>query len=141
MNVSECMNTNVQICNPQTSLREAAQLMKKIDAGILPVGQDDRLVGMISDRDIAIRAVAAGLEPDAPIQEAMTQDICYCYEDEDINQVAANMGEMKVRRMPVLNRDKRLVGIISLGDLSKADGAKVGAPLGAITTPGGLHAQ
>jgi CBS domain-containing protein len=141
MNVSECMSTDVKVCAPEDSLREAAQLMKQIDAGILPVGENDRLIGMISDRDIAIRGMAAGLGPDTPIREAMSQDICYCYEDEDLEDVAANMGDVQVRRLPVLNRDKRLVGIISLGDIAKTDTAALNGSLGAIARPGGQHTQ
>jgi CBS domain-containing protein len=141
MNVSQCMSTDVKICTPETSLREAAQLMKQIDAGILPVGENDRLVGMISDRDIAIRAVAAGLGPDTPIREAMTRDLCYCYDDEELEDVAANMGGVQVRRLPVINRDKRLVGIVSLGDIAKTNTAGLNASLGAIAQPGGQHWQ
>jgi len=141
MNVSECMSTDVKVCAPETSLREAAQIMKQIDAGILPVGENDRLVGMISDRDIAIRGVAAGLGPDTPIREAMSQDICYCYEDEDLEDVTANMGDIQVRRLPVLNREKRLVGIISLADIARTSTAALNGSFGAITQPGGQHTQ
>jgi len=141
MNVSECMSTNVKVCAPQTTLREAAQLMKDIDAGILPVGENDRLIGMISDRDIAVRGVAAGLGPDTPIREAMTEDIRYCYEDDDLQNVAINMANAKVRRLPVLNREKRLVGIISLGDIAQANPPGAEESLSAIAQPGGQHMQ
>jgi CBS domain-containing protein len=141
MNVSQCMSTDVKICTPENSLQDAAQLMKQIDAGILPVGENDRLVGMISDRDIAIRAVAAGLGPDTPIREAMSRDICYCYDDEELEDVAASMGDVQVRRLPVLNREKRLVGIVSLGDIAKTNIAGLSASLGAIAQPRGQHWQ
>lgn len=96
-------------------------MMAEIDAGVLPVGENDRLVGMITDRDIAVRAVAAGKPPDTPIRDVMSSDVCYCFDDQEISDVAANMADIKVRRLPVVNRDKRLVGILSLGDIAQAD--------------------
>ena len=86
--------------------------------GSLPVGDGDRLVGMVTDRDIAIRAVARGMGAETPVREVMTQDIRYCYEDEDVDHVARNMAELEVRRLPVVNRDKRLVGFVSLADFA-----------------------
>jgi CBS domain-containing protein len=92
--------------------------MAEIEAGALPVGEDDRLVGMLTDRDITVRAVAAGLGPDCPVREVMTHDVKYVYEDETIDDLARNIATLQVRRLPVLNRDKRLVGIVSLSDLA-----------------------
>jgi CBS domain-containing protein len=92
--------------------------MADIDAGILPVGENDRLVGMITDRDITVRAVAEGRDPDKTmVRDAMSEAVRYCFDDEDSEEIARRMGSWQVRRLPVLNRDKRLVGIISLGDL------------------------
>jgi CBS domain-containing protein len=106
------------------------------------VREGDRLVGMITDRDIAIRAVAQGRGPDTSIREAMTDEVLYCFEDDDTAKVERNMANIKVRRLPVLNRDKRLVGIVSLGDLAMADkAAKVGAAMAGISQPGGQHSQ
>ena len=118
MRVSEAMSRNVCVASPDQSIGEAACSMAQLDAGAMPVGKDDRLVGMITDRDIAVRAVAAGKGPDTPVRDVMTAEVKYCYDDEDLDHVAKNMAELRVRRLPVLNRDKRLVGIVSLGDLA-----------------------
>ena len=117
MKVSDCMTSDVRIAAPDQTLREAAQAMARLDAGALPVGENDRLVGMITDRDIAIRGVAMGKGPEASIREVMSTDVKYCFDDEDVEDVLHNMGDLQVRRLPVLNRDKRLIGIVSLGDL------------------------
>jgi CBS domain-containing protein len=142
MKVSEVMTQDVRLIEPTQTLRDAAQLMAELDAGILPVREGDRLVGMITDRDIAVRAVAQGRGPDTPIREAMTDEVLYCFEDDDTAKVERNMADIKVRRLPVLNRDKRLVGIVSLGDLAVKDKAvKVGAAMAGISQPGGQHSQ
>ena len=126
MHVNEAMSTDVKIASPDQTIKEAASLMAEIDAGILPVGDNDRLVGMITDRDIAIRGVAKGLKPDAKVRDVMSKEVMYCFEDQDIEDVALNMADLKVRRLPVLNREKRLVGILSLGDIAMADGPDFG---------------
>lgn len=141
MNVENCMSEGVLLCSPSTSIREAARKMKEADAGFLPVGENDRLVGMVTDRDIAIRAVAAGKGCETTVREVMTSEVEYCFEDEDIAEAAAKMGELRVRRLPVLNRDKRLVGVISLGDIAKGDGKCAEIALEQVSTPGGLHRQ
>lgn len=141
MNVSQCMSTDVKVCAPDDTIRDAARTMKQIDAGVLPVGENDRLVGMITDRDIAVRAVAENRGPDCTVREAMSQEVLYCFEDQDVEEVARQMGELKVRRMPVINRDKRLVGMLSLGDLSHADEQEAGEALSDTARPGGPHAQ
>jgi len=143
MKVSECMTRDVCVATPEMSLREAASLMGDIDAGALPVRQNDRLVGMITDRDIAIRAIAAGRGPDTLVNEVMSREVKYCYDDENADHVVRNMGDIQVRRLPVLNREKRLVGIIALGDLacSAEDRSNVGAALGDISRDSGLHSQ
>jgi len=142
MNVRDCMSRNVQLTSPDQTLREAAQTMARIDAGVLPVGDGDRLVGMLTDRDIAIRAVAEGMSPDTPVRDAMTAEVKYCFDDEDCQEVLENMGDIQVRRMAVLNRDKRLVGIISLGDLARTDRSKrTATALDQISQPGGQHSQ
>ena len=136
MKVSECMSEGVELCAPDDSIRVAARKMLGIDAGSIPVGENDRLVGIITDRDIAIRAVADGMGPETPIRQVMSKHIRWCYEDEDIDDVAEQMAEHKIRRLLVLNRDKRLVGMISLGDVSLADGASSGEALQEISEPG-----
>lgn len=144
MKISECMSVDVEITAPTDSVRDVAKLMRRLDIGSLPVGDNDRLVGMITDRDIVMRAVAEGKGPDTPVREAMSSDIRYCFEDEDVEAVSEQMGEWKIRRLPVLNRDKRLVGIVSLGDISHSDGADgvmSAQALREISEPGGLHSQ
>lgn len=104
-----------------------------LDAGAMPVGEHDRLVGMITDRDIAIRGVAEGKDP-AKIREVMSTDVKYCYDDEGVEHVLHNMGELQVRRLPVLNRNKRLIGIVSLGDLAtNGQAAEAGQALSGIS--------
>jgi CBS domain-containing protein len=124
MQVSELMTRTVRVTSPDQSIREAAQLMAELDTGVLPVGDNDRLVGMITDRDIALRAVAQGRNPDTHVREVMTGDVKYCFEDEDVDAVSDNMSEQQIRRLVVLNRDKRLVGIISLGDIATGRGTQ-----------------
>jgi CBS domain-containing protein len=141
MKVRECMSTDVEIASPEDSIRKVARMMREIDAGSMPVGENDRLVGMITDRDIAVRAVAEGMGPETVVRNVMTQDIHYCFDDEDVEDVSEKMADRKIRRLPVLNRDKRMVGIVSLGDLSKSDGASSAAALKEITEPGGIHSQ
>ena len=118
MRVSEVMNPNVQVARPHETIHEAAKVMGEADIGALPVAEDDRLVGMITDRDIAIRAVAENKGPSTKVREVMTMDVKFCYDDEVLSQVALNMGDNQVRRLPVVNRDMRLVGILALGDLA-----------------------
>jgi len=142
MKIRDCMNTGVQIANPDETIETAARMMAKIDAGAIPVGEEDRLIGMITDRDITVRAVAEGLGPGTAIRSVMSSDVKYCFEDEDVGHVLKNMGNIQLRRLPVLNREKRLIGIVSLADIAKSGvGAKTGRTLGDITRPGGSHSQ
>jgi CBS domain-containing protein len=142
MKVSEIMSRNVQIASPDQSIREAARAMSELDAGSLPVGENDRLVGMVTDRDIAIRGVAQGKGPDTRVREVMSSDVKYCFEDEDTEHVAHNMGNQQIRRIPVLSRNKRLIGIVSLGDLATRQGAHpAGDALVGVSQPGGAHSQ
>jgi CBS domain-containing protein len=142
MRVSEAMSSDVNIASPEQSIREAARTMARIDAGVLPVGENDRLVGMITDRDIAIRAVGTGKGPETRIREIMSAEVRYCFEDDDIEEVAHNMADLKLRRLPVLNAEKRLVGIISLADMALAEGPEpVGQAICGISEPGGEHSQ
>jgi CBS domain-containing protein len=142
MKVSEAMTTDVRIASPSQTIQEAARIMAELDAGVLPVGDNDRLVGMITDRDIAIRGVAKALPPSTPVAEVMSREVKYCFEDDDIDEVAHNMGDIQVRRLPVLNKDKRLVGIVSLGDIAMAEGPEpAGQAICGISEPGGQHSQ
>jgi CBS domain-containing protein len=142
MKVSEAMSRDVHVANPDDSICDAAKAMASIDVGALPVGENDRLVGMITDRDIAVRGVAEHKGPDTPVREVMTRDVKYCFEDEDLEHVASNMGDLRVRRLPVVDRDKRLVGIVSLGDVSLVQGrGAAGDAVTGISRPGGPHSQ
>jgi CBS domain-containing protein len=125
MKVSELMTPDVEIVRPDDTLHTAAKMMADLDTGALPVGENDKLVGMITDRDITIRAVAEGRDPDtAKVRDAMSEHIRFCFEDEDAQEVSRKMSQWAVRRLPVLNRDKRLVGIVSLGDLATGGAEK-----------------
>ena len=142
MKISKCMTRDVQLASPTQSIRDAAKMMADIDAGSLPVGQDNRLVGMITDRDIVIRAVAEGKSPETLVREVMSQEVLYCFEDQELEEVARNMADIKVRRLPVLNRSKHLVGIVSLGDLSRKQQPEMTAKaVSNISKPGGRHSQ
>ena len=125
MRVSEAMTRDVKIANPNQSLHDVARIMADDDVGSLPVGENDRLVGMITDRDIAVRAVAEGKSPDrTTVGEVMSREVKYCFDDEDIAEVARNMGDIQLHRLPVVDHDKRLVGIIALADIANAAGAE-----------------
>ncbi|MGE4080170.1 MAG: CBS domain-containing protein, partial [Reyranella sp.] len=124
------------------TIQEVAKMMGDIDIGVLPVGENDRLVGMITDRDIAVRAVGQGKGLSTKVRDIMSEEVKYCFEDEDTNHVTRNMGDQQLRRLPVVNRKKRLVGILSLGDLAIAkDGRAAGNALKDISQAGGLHSQ
>lgn len=141
MRVSEAMTRQVRVATPGQSIRDVAKIMDEINAGSMPVGENDRLVGMITDRDIAIRAVAQGKGPETPVREVMSREkVLYCYDDEDLDHVAENMSEHQVRRLPVVNRDKRLVGIVSFGDVAQKETRSAGKAAKGLTKPGGQHA-
>lgn len=143
MKIREAMTRDVRMVRPDQTIRDAAQLMAQMDIGSLPVQDNDRLVGMITDRDIAVRAIAQGKGADARVSDVMTNEIKYCYEDQDVEEVTRNMGDQRLRRLPVMNRDKRLVGILSLGDLARDDQCQdeAGEALSGISRPGGQHSQ
>jgi len=121
MKIKEIMTRDVQIIEPEQSIREAAQLMARIDSGSLLVHEGDRVVGMVTDRDIAIRGVAQGMDANTPVRRVMTPNIRYCFDDEDVQQVASNMADIHLRRLPVMDRNKRLVGMVSLGNLASCN--------------------
>lgn len=123
MQVKEAMSSDVKLVNPETPLREAAQLMRDEDTGFLPVGENDRLVGTITDRDITVRAVCEGKDPNsAKVREVMSEHIYYCFDDQDTAEAADLMAQHQIRRLAVLNHDKRLVGVVSLGDIAERGG-------------------
>jgi CBS domain-containing protein len=119
MLIREVMTEGAECTSPDATLQEAASRMKELDVGSLPVCDNDRLQGMLTDRDIIVRSVAEGQDPSRHrVREAMTQELFYAFEDQDVDDVTRIMKEKQVRRVPVLSRDKRLVGIVSLGDLA-----------------------
>jgi CBS domain-containing protein len=142
MRVSEAMTREVRVATPGQSIRDVAKMMAEIDAGAVPVGENDKLVGMITDRDIAIRGVAQGKGPETPVREVMSDSkVLYCYEDEELEHVAKNMGSEQVRRLPVVNREKRLVGIVSLGDVIQRETKSAIKAVKGVSKPGGTHQQ
>lgn len=123
MNVSQIMTRGADLVAPDTTIRDASRIMRDDDVGFLPVGENDRLVGTVTDRDITIRATAEGLAPDSTkVGDIMSKTLVYVMEHQDVGEAAALMSEHQVRRLPVLNREKRLVGIVSLGDIATGTG-------------------
>lgn len=116
--IKDVMSTDVQVISPDATITEAAQHMRDGDFGMLPVGENDRMVGAISDRDIAIRAAAEGLDGKTKVREVMSDGIHWVYDDESIERASQVMAERQIRRLPIVNRDKRLVGIVALGDVA-----------------------
>jgi CBS domain-containing protein len=142
MKVSEVMTRDVQTVRPDQPVQEAASFMLIADAGSIPVTQGDRLIGMITDRDIAVRGIAKGFGPDTPVRELMTNDLVIVRIDDDVEDAATKMSEAQVRRLPVIDEDERLCGIVSLGDLSReTDEETASQALEGVTQPGGEHRQ
>jgi CBS domain-containing protein len=140
MKVKEAMSRNVRTVSPEQNIQQAAKIMEEMDVGALPVGEDDKLVGMITDRDIAVRGVGSGKPPSARVRDIMTEEVKYCFEDEDTVHIAANMADQQIRRLPVVNREKRLVGILSLADLAtSAKAGQASKALSGISQAGGAH--
>ena len=134
--ISEVMTREIQVVRPEQTIREAAMTMAREDIGSLPVGENDKLIGMITDRDIVLRAVAEGRSLDTQVREVMTDTIKYCYDDDDVSHVAQNMAELQIRRLPVVNRDKRLVGIVALSNVAHCgDGHASEEMLRGVATP------
>jgi CBS domain-containing protein len=142
MKVSEVMTRDVKTVRPDDTAREAARFMLSEDAGSMPVSDGDRLIGMITDRDIAVRGVAKGYGPDTPIRELMTNDLICAREDDDVEEVAMRMSQAQVRRLPVIDANEKLCGIVSLGDLAReADDDCAEEALEGVSQPGGQHQQ
>jgi CBS domain-containing protein len=137
------MTTRIEDISPDATLMQAAEKMKRLDIGAIPVRENDRLVGMITDRDITVRAVAEGRDPKKmPVREAMSRDICFCYEDETVESAAKLMEEKQIRRLPVFDRKERAIGMVSLGDLAvrNRDDRLSGEVLGRVSKPNRPHA-
>mgnify|MGYP003116267628 CR=1 FL=1 len=118
MQIREVMSSHPATLTPQNTLGDAAETMRRVETGFVPIGENDQLVGTITDRDIVINGIAQGKNAESAIKEVISKELLYCFEDQEVAEVAQNMGERQVRRMPVADRDKRLVGVVSLGDLS-----------------------
>lgn len=121
MKINEIMTRNIQTIGPDQSIRKAAEMMENLDSGALLVNDGDRLVGMVTDRDLCIRALAKGMDAETPVRQVMTPNIRYCFEDQELQQVATNMADIHLRRLPVMSRDKRLVGMVSLGNIASSN--------------------
>src|SRR5207247_3395456 len=123
MKTQEIMTRKVQLAEPTLPIAKAAQKMRDLNIGFLPICENDKLIGTLTDRDITIQSVAQGRDPRlASVREIMSQQVFYCYEDDDIEHAAEHMKEREVRRLVILNREKRLVGVLSLGDIARASG-------------------
>jgi len=142
MKVSQVMTRDVRTVSPDHTAREAASFMLSEDAGSMPVSDGDRLIGMITDRDIAVRGVAKGYGPDTRVSELMSADVICVREEDDVEEVAAKMSKAQVRRMPVVDSNERLCGIVSLGDLAReSDDESANQALEGVSQPGGQHQQ
>lgn len=121
MKIKEIMCTDFKVISPETSLRRAAEIMRDCDIGYLPIGENDRLVGAVTDRDIVIRGIAAGRDPiTTSVQRIMTGKVVYCFESDDVRAAGEYMKEKQIRRLVVLSRAKRMVGVVTLGDIARA---------------------
>ncbi|HEU0284069.1 MAG TPA: CBS domain-containing protein [Sphingomicrobium sp.] len=142
MKVSEVMTTGVETVRPDQQARDAARFMLQADTGSIPVTEGDRLIGMITDRDIAVRGVALGYGPETPVSELMTSGVVSAHADDPIEEAARKMGEAQVRRLPVIDDDARLVGVVSLGDLAReTDEDTASQALEGVSAPGSQHQQ
>jgi len=138
MHVRDVMTRGAECARPEDTLQHAAERMKELDVGVLPVCENDRIVGMVTDRDITVRATADGATPgSARVRDVMTPDVVYCFEDQDAAEASRLMKDHQIRRLAVMNRDKRLVGIVSLGDLAVETGDEhlAGHTLEAVSEP------
>lgn len=129
MAVREIMSREVRTISPDTTLQEAALLMRQVDVGALLVNDNDHLSGILTDRDLVVRGLADGLNLSTPVSEVMSEDVCYCFDDESVDHVAKNMAQIEKRRLAVVNREKRLVGIVSLANVASCNADKLSANL------------
>ena len=142
MKVSEVMTTGVETVRPDQQARDAARFMLQADTGSIPVTEGERLIGIITDRDIAVRGVALGYGPDTPVSELMTSGVVSAHADDPIEEAARKMGEAQVRRLPVIDDNARLVGVVSLGDLAReTDEETATQALEGVSAPGSQHQQ
>lgn len=134
--ISQVMTRDVTVVSPDDDLQRAAELMRDINVGALPVCNGKRLVGMITDRDITIRAVAEGRAPSSVrVSDVMSDEVLWCFEDQTVGEVLQQMGDQQIRRVPVISRNMELVGVVSLGDLATEQGVDTDSTLGDISAP------
>jgi len=142
MKIRDFMTTDIETVTADQTAKEAASFMLRADTGSIPVCDEGKVIGMITDRDIAVRGVAEGLGPETTVRELMSERIVCARDDDEVSTVAQRMGEAQVRRLPVLNADGNLVGIVSLGDLSReASDVAASRALEGVSAPGGQHQQ
>ena len=134
--IGELMTTDVEVVRPDETLREAARAMADLDVGSLPVCDGRKLIGMVTDRDITIRAVAEGKSSDTPVSEVMTDDVVWCTDTDSVDEVLQQMSDAQVRRIPVVDKDRQLVGIVALGDIALEEDDAVDETLRDISMPG-----
>ena len=136
-NLKDLMSRDVQVISPNGTIRDAALRMLEGNFGLMPVGENDQMIGTISDRDIAIRAVAKGKDPSTKVRDVMSDGVIWAYENDSVDDVAKLMGDHQIRRMPIVNADKKLVGIVSLGDFAveSTDIDTAGEALSEISKP------
>lgn len=136
MKVRDVMSGDVKTIAAASTLQEAAELMKRHDIGSVPVAEDDRLVGMVTDRDLVIRALAEGIPADTEVRSVMTGQVMYCYDDQELAEAVRTMAGLEIRRLPVVDRDKRLVGVLSLSNVAAGNNESLNSELlEAVATP------
>ena len=133
--IAEVMTTDVEVVRPEETLRDAARAMADLDVGSLPVCDGRRMLGMVTDRDITIRGVAEGKGPDTPVREVMTDDVVWCTDTDSVDDVLQQMSDAQVRRIPVVDKDRQLVGIVALGDIALEEDDNVDETLRDISMP------
>lgn len=140
MKVSEIMTRDVDVARPEDTIRDVARRMAEIDAGAIPVCDGRTLRGMVTDRDIVVRGVSEGRSFDTPVSDVMTPEVQYCYEDDAVEEAADKMAELQIRRLPIIDRDKRLVGIVATADIARqAKDRTTGQTLEEISQPNRPH--
>lgn len=141
MKILEVMSRDIEVIEPEATLRQAAERMRALDVGALPVCDGERIQGMLTDRDIVVRGLAVGLEPTAPVEQVMTREVAWCYDDDDVEDAAQLMRDRQIRRILVVTRIGELVGILSLGDLATdlQDDRLSGSVLGEVSEPAMPH--
>ncbi|MGF6447531.1 CBS domain-containing protein [Paraburkholderia youngii] len=133
--VAQVMTRDVATIGAAQSIQQAAKLMDELNVGSLPVCDGANLLGMVTDRDIVVRAIAAGMSSDAPIEDIVSGPVNWCFEDEDLDVAQKKMADAQIRRLPVVDREKHLVGIIALGDLATTADGGTSSTLSAASTP------